>query len=90
MPLQDRAVEAGASIPADLPLRDYAALRAALSVEGEDNAEVLRRFGLTVAAKQALQETYFDRFRLKPALRAQFEALLRDELRKRHRRGGGG
>jgi hypothetical protein len=74
---------------ADLPLPEYAALRAALSAHGDDSAEVLARFGLTPLQKQAIQLKYFNRFRDEPALREQFEALLRDAMRKINRGPGG-
>ena len=65
-----------------LSLREYAALRAALSAYGEDNTDVLARFGLTPAGKQALQEKYFDLFRAEPAVRERFGTLLQEEMRK--------
>jgi hypothetical protein len=76
-------------VRADLPLPEYAALRAALSVHGDDNAEVLAQFGLTPLQKQAIQLKYFNRFRDEPALRERFEALLRDAMRKINRGPGG-
>jgi len=85
-PLPDLGSEPREARP-DMSLRDYATLRAALSAEGEDNAGVLARFGLTTAAKQALQEAYFELFRTEPALRLRFETLLREELRKLGRGG---
>lgn len=73
---------------ADLPLPEYAALRAALSVHGEDSAEVLAQFGLTALQRQAVQMKYFQRFRDEPALRERFETLLRDAMRKINRGPG--
>ncbi|MBL9024537.1 MAG: hypothetical protein JNL21_20245 [Myxococcales bacterium] len=69
----------------DLSLEEYASLRARLMSHGEDDRDVLLHFGLTKAAKEKVQQKYFERFRANPALRAQFEALLRGELRKHHR-----
>lgn len=65
-----------------LSLRDYAALRAALSVHGEESPVVLARFGLTAEGKRLLQERYFELFRTEPAVRERFEALLREEMSK--------
>jgi hypothetical protein len=72
-----------------LPLREYAAMRAALSASGEDDPVVLARFGVTAAAKRRMQQTYFERFRDDAKLRDEFEELLRDEMRKINRGSGG-
>ncbi|NUO47515.1 MAG: hypothetical protein HOV80_01520 [Polyangiaceae bacterium] len=72
-----------------LPLREYAAMRAALSASGEDDPRVLARFGVTAADKRRMQQIYFERFRVDAKLRDEFEELLRDEMRKINRGPGG-
>jgi hypothetical protein len=82
MPAPAAARDAVLRAQNDLALREYAALRAALSVHGEDNADVLAQFKLTPASKRELQERYFDLFRTEPEVRERFEELLREETRK--------
>lgn len=71
----------------DLSLADYAALRAHLMVQGEEDPETWKRFGVTSpAVKQALQDYFSARFRQDPAAQAQFVDRLRTlvaELRSR-------
>lgn len=71
----------------DLSLADYAALRAHLMVQGEEDPETWKRFGVTSpAVKQALQDHFSARFRQDPAAQAQFVDRLRTlvaELRSR-------
>ena len=90
MPVPREANKAVELAQSDLTLQEYAALRAALSVYGEESAEVLSRFGLTPARKQLVQEGYFELFRTDPALREQFASLLREEMRRLNQGTGGG
>jgi hypothetical protein len=71
----------------DLSLADYAALRAHLTVRGEEDPETWKHFGVTSpAVKQALQDRFAARFRQDPAAQAQFVDRLKTlvaELRAR-------
>jgi hypothetical protein len=71
----------------DLSLADYAALRAHLTVQGEEDPETWKHFGVTSpAVKQALQDHFSARFRQDPAAQAQFVDRLKTlvaELRAR-------
>ena len=71
----------------ELSLADYAALRAHLIVQGEEDPETWKHFGITSpAVKQALQDHFSARFRQDPAAQAQFVDRLKTlvaELRAR-------
>jgi hypothetical protein len=67
-----------APIGLQLTLEQYAALRAQLTVRGEDDQGTLRLFGVTSpAAKEALQACFAERFRLDAAVQARFVDLVR-------------
>jgi hypothetical protein len=58
----------------------YAALRAALSLRGEDDPETLQRFGLDRETKERVKRGFFERFQRDPKLQEQFGRLLSREL----------
>jgi hypothetical protein len=89
LPLPEGFVRRAVAIdPPLLPLREYAVLRAALSLYGEDDVRTLAQFGLSKEEKHRLQQTYFERFRADPRLQTTFEELLREEMRKINRSTG--
>jgi Pentapeptide repeats (8 copies) len=70
----------GGGVPL-LTLEEYAALRANLTVKGEEDAETWKRFGIKSAAdKEALQATFASRFRENAAVQKRFIELLQTIL----------
>jgi len=64
-------------VPPGLALEEYAALRANLTVEGEEDRGTWREFGIAShAMKEALQMRFATRFRDDPEARDRFVALV--------------
>lgn len=60
-----------------MSLSRYAALRAQLTLSGEDNLETLREFGIaSLEQKASLQQGFFQLFQRHPAQRDEFQRML--------------
>ena len=74
-----------------LTLEQYAKLRARLMVEGEDDQQVWKEFGVaSKAVKEALQARFAGQFRNDPAAQARFVELIQQlvgQLRTQSRKG---